>query len=60
MKVSTRVCDVCGKPIYQHARHTYELRKRFWEIGELGNRVDLCEECYGKFIAWLKAERKEE
>ena len=59
MKISTRVCDVCGKPIHQHARHTYELRKRFCGIGELANRVDLCEECYLKFIAWLKAERKE-
>ena len=66
MKISTRVCDICGKPICQHARHTYELRKRFWEIGELGNRINwaqqqynLCEECYKKFIVWLKAERKE-
>lgn len=59
MKVITRVCDVCGKPmIDQHARHTYELRKKFWGSGELGNRLDLCEECYKKFIAWLKAERK--
>lgn len=37
-----------------------ETERRFHEIGELGNRFDLCEECYEKFIAWLKAERKEE
>ncbi len=58
MKINTRICDICGKSIYQHARHTYVLRKRLWEIGELGNRIDLCEDCYEKMITWLRAEKE--
>lgn len=60
MKISTRVCDVCGNTIYQHARHTYEIRKRMWEVGELGNRLDLCEDCWRKFVVWVNHKYVEE
>ena len=60
MKISTRVCDVCRKPIYQHAHHTYEIRKKMWEVGELGNRLDLCEDCWSKFVAWANHRYVEE
>lgn len=56
MKIKTRICDICGESIYQHAAHTYTIRKRMWETETLGKRLDLCEKCWQKFERWVKRE----
>ena len=56
MKVNTRLCDICGNDIYQHARHTYTIRKRMWELGGdvFGERLDLCEDCWNRLVAYIR------
>ena len=45
-KMNTVVCDICGQTVYQHAKHQYQIRKRFWETDLLWTRMDLCEDCW--------------
>lgn len=57
MKINTRICDVCDKEIYQHAKHTYTIRKKFPETDLFSTRMDLCEDCWNKFKKWVKENR---
>lgn len=57
-KIKTRICDVCGDTIYQHAKHTYTIRKRFWEDEIFGHQIDLCQRCYSDFICALERKYK--
>lgn len=54
MKINTRICDICGRPIYVHARQAYTLRKRFWELEPIGSRVDLCNQCYTDMVEYIQ------
>ena len=62
MKINTRICDICGLPIYVHARQAYIIRGRFWELEPIGSRVDLCSQCYidmVEYIQTIQSENKE-
>lgn len=43
------VCDKCGKEI------SFEKTEKFFENHIITNniRVDLCNDCYTKFVSWL-------
>ena len=60
-------CDKCGKPIVNKTgcyNENYALRYSsakitLWGVGEmrssLGQRIDLCEDCYNSFVSWLES-----
>lgn len=59
------VCDRCGKDIVNpkeyycstYALKDYSAKITLWGVGEprssFGQRIDLCPECYEKFISFL-------
>lgn len=61
------VCDKCGKQIVNKTgcyNENYALRyssakTTLWGVGEmrssLGQRIDLCEDCYISFADWLES-----
>ena len=60
MKINTVVCDICGDTVYQHTRHQYQIRKRYWERDKTWRRMDICENCWVKlkiFIIQHKGEK---
>ena len=54
MRIKTRICDVCGDTIYKHAKHTYTIRKKFWELERIGESLDLCQDCYNQLVAYIE------
>lgn len=60
------VCDRCGKEIFNpieyyhptHALKNYSAKITLWGVGEprssFGQRIDLCDGCYEKFINFLE------
>lgn len=62
------ICDKCGKEIvnpYGCYRRNYKIgnysaKIHLWGVGidrsQNPQRIDLCEECYQKFINWLEVE----
>lgn len=60
------VCDRCGKEIVNpyscylptYAVKNYSAKITLWAVGETrssgGQRIDLCPECYEKFVTFLE------
>lgn len=60
------LCDRCGKEITNklgcynpsYARYRWSAKIQLWAVGETrgnqGQRIDLCEECYEKFVNFLE------
>lgn len=60
------ICNRCGKDIVNptdcycptYALKNYSAKITLWPVGEprssFGQRIDLCEECYEKFINFLE------
>ena len=61
MKVKDRVCDICGRSVYEHATNQYKisLHKRHWETELLWKRLDLCSECYRNLERRIICDMKE-
>ena len=57
-KIKIVACDICGKSVYQHARHQYQIRKRLWEADTLWKQLDLCEECWDKTVSYIQEHKK--
>ena len=63
-------CDRCGKDIVNtsgcynenYALRHYSAKLTVWGVGELrssmGNRIDLCTDCYNDFIDFLEFSKK--
>lgn len=70
-RVTQISCDRCGKEIKNkhdgyHPNYnpkTVSAKIQLWPVGEYrgsqGQRIDLCEECYEKFINFLESEVEE-
>lgn len=54
MKVKTRICDICGQDVHQHARHAYQISKHKWEVDFFPKKIDLCENCYMNMEAFIE------
>ena len=54
------VCDRCGKEINDWDIKRSSARIDLWGLGELrgspGQRIDLCQSCYEKFVVFLDGE----
>ena len=52
------ICDRCGKEINSYDIKISSARIDFWAIGAPrsypGQRVDLCEGCYEKFVSFME------
>lgn len=60
------VCDKCGKEIINpmecyfptYALKNYSAKITLWPVGEprstFGQRIDLCPECYEKFVNFME------
>ena len=52
------LCDRCGKEILSYDIKISSAKIHLWGVGEHrtspGQRIDLCEECYEKFVAFLE------
>lgn len=52
------MCDRCGKEIIGYDIKISSAKIHLWSVGELrtssGQRIDLCEECFEKFINFLE------
>ena len=60
------VCDKCGKEIINplecyhptYALKNYSAKITLWAVGEsrssFGQRIDLCPDCYEKFVSFLE------
>ena len=60
------ICDRCGKDIVNpnsyycptYALKEYSAKITLWPVGEprssFGQRIDLCPECYEKFVAFIE------
>ena len=70
MKLKGKICDICGKLVYRHNFHEYEIRKRFpeylWyqpQLECLQSRMVFCKDCHRRMTERVmknKAERKED
>lgn len=62
-KKTTVLCDRCGKEIHSYDIKISSARIDLWGVGELrgspGQRIDLCEECYQKFINFMEGSDNE-
>lgn len=59
MKVRDRVCDICGRSVYEIRTRScgcrsYQILKRNWDIDIFHKRVDLCELCYKGLESYIK------
>ena len=54
-----KVCDICGKPIRQHAKHEYRINKRFWELENRWEKIDFCEECYLQIVRQIQSKKEQ-
>ncbi len=52
------VCDRCGREIVSYDIKISSAKIHLWSVGEnrtsAGQRIDLCEECYDKFVNFLE------
>jgi hypothetical protein len=52
------ICDKCGEEIPTWCAKQHSAKIQMWAVGvgryEGGQRIDLCEECYNKFVAFLE------
>ena len=46
MKVRDRVCDICGKSVYERGRNSYQILRHRWWLDAFPRKVDLCHTCY--------------
>ena len=57
------ICNKCGKEIATWRATECSAKIQLWGVGEhrYGNfqRIDLCEECYEKFVAFLESGSEE-
>lgn len=56
MKIKTRICDICGNPMFRHGRDVYKIKKRHWETELLGKQMDICDDCFEKFIKFVRGQ----
>ena len=58
MKKETITCDKCGAEIVTFQSKYASAKLELWAVGENrytpGQRIDLCECCFNKFIAFLE------
>ncbi len=57
-KIKTTICDICGETVYEHARHQYQIRKKFWELEASWTNIDLCEKCYLEMCDYILTNNK--
>lgn len=61
-KIET-LCDRCGKEIISYDIKISSAKIHLWGVGENrtgpGQRIDLCEDCYEKFVNFLESEEDE-
>lgn len=61
------ICDICGREITGHSAEaiaSVSARIQFWGPGDYrsgsGQRMDLCMDCYERFVSFLENGRDEE
>lgn len=63
-RVTTLNCDRCGAGISQINTKDSSAKINLWCPGDYrgsgGQRIDLCPECYSKFITFLESESETE
>ena len=66
-KTMSYICDICGTEIIGHSAQAISGESaliKLWIPGEYragpGQRIDLCEKCYEKFINYLESEVQED
>lgn len=59
-------CDICGKEIKGHSAQAVagvSAQIKLWTPGDYragpGQRIDLCEDCFAKFVAFLEGGERE-
>ena len=57
------LCDRCGREIVSYDIKISSAKIQLWGVGEYrtsaGQRIDLCESCYEKFITFLEGGEQE-
>lgn len=69
-KRASIICDKCGRDIVNpntyyspdYALHKFSAKMTLWGVGveryQTGQRIDLCEECFEKFINFIEGENQ--
>lgn len=62
-KTMSYICDICGAEISGHSAHAIAEDSaliRLWTPGEYragpGQRIDLCMNCYERFVRFMESE----
>ena len=53
MIVKDRVCDICGKSVYERGRNSYQILRHRWWLDAFPRKVDLCPNCYNALERYI-------
>lgn len=66
-KYMSYICDICGAEIVGHSAHAVaeeSARLKLWEPGAYraapGQNIDLCLDCFNRFVSFLENVKSED